>query len=327
MLEQALAVNERVNHRLRRRARKSAREAAQALGESLRLTGIAGPVPRSIRAAFWTTAYGYRKGWANLLWCGAGVITLLVAANGIGRLARAALPSALPLLRFGAVLLVYVVILMVAMSALGNMMNTGWLGLGLKFSQVGILTTVVNRCGGVVAASPRTRADHLTRVSGDLRLAERAVLKLYRTRKTVPVFSHRRPQLKVHARLVVARLRVAEARFDIDAEAAAKELARLLVDIAENYGAGRVGALLPHEELQDLSPVRDRASAVRSMLSWPELGRALVMLGLLAVFTGAGMWAGSRLGLSPEIAATPALVIAGVLTQGLSFAVPRQSHR
>ncbi|MGW2545599.1 hypothetical protein ACWC5I_33165, partial [Kitasatospora sp. NPDC001574] len=305
----------------------SAREAAQALGESLRLTGIGGPVPRSIRAAFWTSAYGYRKGWANLLWCGAGVITLLVASNGVGRLARAVLPSTLPLLRLGAVLLVYTVFLMVAMAVVGNMVSTGWLSLGLKFAQVGILATVVNRCGEVMAASPRTRPDHLTQVSSDLRLAERAVLKLYRMRRTVPVFSHRRPQLKVHARLVVARLRVAEAGFDVDAEAAAKELARLLVDIAENYGAGRVGALLPQEELQDLTPVRDRASAIRSMLSWPELSRAFVMLGLLAVLTGAGMWAGSRLGLSPEIAATPALVVAGVLTQGLSFAVPRQPHR
>ncbi|MEU9413281.1 hypothetical protein AB0E08_47385 [Streptomyces sp. NPDC048281] len=78
-----------------------------------------------------------------------------------------------------------------------------------------------------------------------------------RPSQRLPVGSHRRRQLKRHAGLVVAALRQAEGRIDVEGAAVIPELARLLMKIADRYVQGHLGALLDNEELTGLEAVRD----------------------------------------------------------------------
>ncbi|MFJ5927916.1 hypothetical protein ACIQF6_35515 [Kitasatospora sp. NPDC092948] len=130
--------------------------------------------------------------------------------------------------------------------------SLGWLGIIGKFVPVESLEDVVTGCAAVLAAGSRSRPDHLAGIPPLMRYAEKYVLKMYRQRGMVPRFSPQGSQLRAHARLVAARLRAAEAGLDVDAEGAAKEIVSLVMQIADNYVAGRVGALLPEEELKDL---------------------------------------------------------------------------
>jgi hypothetical protein len=87
---------------------------------------------------------------------------------------------------------------------------------------------------------------------------EKAILRAHRTRGLVPARSHRHKELKIHARKVVSRLRVAESQIDVKGNAALREIAQLLLTVAERYALGRVGALLDAEELVNVEPARNR---------------------------------------------------------------------
>ncbi len=324
MLKWVSTVNYRINHRLRRAAHKATDEASQTLTQSLQRLGVSGPLPHQIRRALWGTAYDYRMGSKTALAWSITVVGLFALTRIVVPAARAALDLKVADGVTGVLIVINGVAWIVCLFTLFAGPNT-WLNQGLMFSRAKMLTDAVNSCAAVLAVSPRSRPERLTQVWSDLRWAEKTVVRMYRFRGTVPLWSHRRPSLKTHARLVVARLRVAEARFDSDVEAAAKELGQLLTEVAENYVAGRVGALLPDEELMDLEPAR--TSVHRFVPSVPDLGRALVMVGVLAVCTIGGVWLGARLGVSPEVAAAPALVVSGIFTQRLATAVPRQPRQ
>ncbi|MER6366480.1 hypothetical protein [Kitasatospora sp. NPDC001527] len=173
MREWVSTVNYRISHRLRHGARGAANEASRVLEESLRRIGLPGPVPPQIRQAFWGTSYGYRKGWTNLLaWLLvlAGVLGLTAA----GRLLRSLFPPARPVVAGVVGLLLGSTLVLFFLSLAINSSKLGWLGTAVKWSQVGSLTNVVNRCGAALAVGPRSRPDHLMQVSTDLRLVETA---------------------------------------------------------------------------------------------------------------------------------------------------------
>ncbi|MFJ4591366.1 MULTISPECIES: hypothetical protein [unclassified Kitasatospora] len=145
-------------------------------------------------------------------------------------------------------------------------------------------------------------ADSIRELSKLLRECEKAILSGHRTRGTIGFYSHRRAELKRHARLVVARLRKAEARLDSDTYEASREVMGLLAEIAENYVAGRLGKLLPQRKLNGLDPVRDRS----------ELKAALRYAVGIAVFAGAA-WGAGWLGVPTPynfaLAAVPAALV------------------
>lgn len=114
----------------------------------------------------------------------------------------------------------------------------------------------VSRCTDTYCGSAR-RASSARALADAIRVASRTVSRMHRTSRRLPSRSHRRRQLKRHAGLVVAALRQAEARIDVEGTAAIPELARLLMKIADRYVQGRLGALLDKEELKGLKPVRD----------------------------------------------------------------------
>ncbi|MEU2505990.1 hypothetical protein ABZ621_14900 [Streptomyces sp. NPDC007863] len=125
----------------------------------------------------------------------------------------------------------------------------------------------------------------------------------------VPTRSHRQRALKEHAGLVVAALHKAEARIDRDPDDALKNLARMMLTIAERYTAGKVGALLDEEELAGLVAVADRES-------WRIAGTALVV---------AGVGAGIALLDLPSTAETYLIGGAGAAIVALLYG--RRAHR
>ncbi|MFJ4781256.1 hypothetical protein [Streptomyces sp. NPDC088762] len=129
----------------------------------------------------------------------------------------------------------------------------------LRYGLVAKLAEAITACASAYGAGGSRRAASLRRtLAHKLKGVETGVLRAYSTRGMVPLRSHRRKPLRAHARLVASRLRAAEARLDVDGDAALPELAELLLTIAERYAHGQVGALLDAKDLEGVEPVRDR---------------------------------------------------------------------
>ncbi|MEU4685368.1 hypothetical protein [Streptomyces xinghaiensis] len=124
----------------------------------------------------------------------------------------------------------------------------------------------------------RSRLGTPPRVS--LRVAERVIRRAYRTRNG-SVRRHHKRHLRAHAARVVGALRAVEVRQDRDSGAAYRDLAVMLLTIAERYAEGRIGELLDEADLAGAEAVVDRAG-----LRFAAAG-ALV-LGVL----GAASWSG-----------------------------------
>ncbi len=116
----------------------------------------------------------------------------------------------------------------------------------------------ISACAKAHATNWRNRPRTLLHLAEALRPVEAAIMRLRRTSGHLPARSHRNHQLRLHAGLVVAALRSAEARIDSEADAALIELAHLLVKISERATDGRIGALLDPENIdENLTPARD----------------------------------------------------------------------
>ncbi|MEU2272013.1 hypothetical protein ABZ568_37400 [Streptomyces olindensis] len=112
---------------------------------------------------------------------------------------------------------------------------------------------------------------------------EGTILTLYRYSDQVPARSHRRHELKAHARLVVSQLRNAESRIDSEGDAALTPLATLLMKIGSRFIEGRIGALLDEEDFEaELTPVRDweplRLAAAAVLIAGCAVGVSLLSL-------------------------------------------------
>ncbi|MGP3977281.1 hypothetical protein ACTWQF_25385 [Streptomyces sp. 8N114] len=115
-------------------------------------------------------------------------------------------------------------------------------------------------CAKAHRAVGEARVGELPTVSASVTRASRTVLRAHRTRGVVTWLkpSHRRTALKEHAKLVVGKLQEVERELDKEPDRALRELAELLLRIAERYAQGRVGVLLDEQELQNVSAVRYR---------------------------------------------------------------------
>ncbi|MFE1796464.1 hypothetical protein ACFW9L_09905 [Streptomyces sp. NPDC059517] len=172
-----------------------------------------------------------------------------------------------------------------------------------QFAPVTFAVRAIRCCAVLVTAPPAARIAHVDAVSRALRSSERSLLRGPSRFGSAPRSSPRRKQLKLHARLVVAALRQAELRLDTDPVQGAKELARLLVSVMDNYASGRLGALLPEQDLKDLEPVADR-TALRETL---HLVCALLVIGAVG---WAGTWYGAKVGVDSPWSLIPAAIAA-----------------
>lgn len=171
-----------------------------------------------------------------------------------------------------------------------------------RFRATAVLASTANRCG-VAYRKPKepwgaSPADMLER---HLLSAEYVVLSAW---KRWPVLKeravkHRKLALQAHAGLVAAALRKEAMRLDgPECEDALRRLAEMLITIAERYSDGHLGALLPANELEGLTPVRHREG-------WQL---TLMVGGIVTVTVGA-----AAAGLPDGAAAVAAPALAGLV--------------
>ncbi|MEU8434001.1 hypothetical protein AB0F18_13960 [Streptomyces sp. NPDC029216] len=170
-------------------------------------------------------------------------------------------------------------------------------------SPVALALRAIGSCAYLVTSPASTHAAQVEWVSKDLRLAERAFLRGPHRFGTIPRTSPRRKHLTLHARHVAAALRKAELQLDTDPVAGARELSRLLIVAAENHASGRLGALLPEEELKDLEPVTDH-TAVRETL------HLVIALAIVGAVGWLGTWYGGKIGVESPWSLIPAAIAA-----------------
>ncbi|MEV5948970.1 hypothetical protein [Streptomyces sp. NPDC051993] len=186
----------------------------------------------------------------------------------------------------------------------------------IAFERISVWATVISECADVVR-NPGSGDTHVQCVS--LRVPIMRVRGARTMRGTVPLFSRRHKVLKAHAEGVIAALRKVELRLDADPEAAAKELARLLLKISDRYVDKRPGALLDDTELVEA-----------------ERRHEVLRLCLALAFMGAATLAVSRFHLPPPVAMAAAgigvaMIYRNAVATGLgclvdvpALAVPRE---
>ncbi|MCT4356292.1 hypothetical protein M5362_24495 [Streptomyces sp. Je 1-79] len=127
-----------------------------------------------------------------------------------------------------------------------------------RYVLVARVRAAVLACADAYGASGEKKLYALHRVGVEVGTVAHEVTVARRAWGSVPNGSDRHRLLKEHAGLVVAALFAAESRIDHDPDQAVKDLARMLVRIADRYAAGRLGALLDEEQLAGLTPIADR---------------------------------------------------------------------
>ena len=132
--------------------------------------------------------------------------------------------------------------------------------LAYRYKLAAVASEAIVACGEAYGAGNGGRgASRMRAVGSALRDVEGAIWAARRTRGVTPLLRwHRRRALHRHAGQVVARLRAAEERLDVDPSDALRELGGLLLTVAVRYSEGRIGALLDDAELVDVAPARDR---------------------------------------------------------------------
>ncbi|MFF3693229.1 hypothetical protein [Streptomyces sp. NPDC002221] len=121
----------------------------------------------------------------------------------------------------------------------------------LAFERISVWAGLVGQCADVI----RERDPELPEPQGlSLRVPCLRVRGARYMRGTVPLFSRRQKVAKAHADRVVATLRKAELRLDVDPDGAAKELGRLALTICDRYADKRIGQLLDDEDLAEAGP-------------------------------------------------------------------------
>lgn len=164
---------------------------------------------------------------------------------------------------------------------------------------------LVGACAAAIRACAKARTEgsvqrhwYMHAVSSEVASVERAIFRARRAHMRVARGRHsRQVGLRQHAERVVAALRAAEARLDVDRQEAALEaLTGLLLGVASSAATGRIGLLLPESVTSQYRDVRVR--------DWEVLRTAVVAV----VITGAAIGCG-LLGLGDAAAWA---VIAGV---------------
>ncbi|MFJ3191709.1 hypothetical protein ACIPJQ_03600 [Streptomyces griseoviridis] len=254
-----------ISRRVAQRQKLRADAAIQELRKDLDLLGL-GPAPGSVRVALRARYQRAPASWTALLIVGffglrsvsklvAGYVGLYAPEWVINDLKMRAPASALSRaawLQFARDLIVvgsWLLLVRRVMVLLGVRFRLD----ALMFTRVVIWVDLIGECADVYR-SASNRAFHLRTLS--LRYAVMRVYGARSMRGTVSPFSWRRAPLRGHAFSVVAALRAAESRLDIEPREASRELARLLLKISQRYANGQVGALLDPGELT--APARRR---------------------------------------------------------------------
>lgn len=133
---------------------------------------------------------------------------------------------------------------------------------GREQAPVAAITRAIHACAQAHRARGRRQADQHKRLARHLAQVAAEVQRVHRARRSLPPslprYRHHRRRLKEHERTVVGALHAAEYRIHCEGDEALRDLAELLLTIAERYAAGRIGALLDESHLAGVQPVPDR---------------------------------------------------------------------
>ncbi|GAQ55571.1 hypothetical protein [Streptomyces acidiscabies] len=150
-----------------------------------------------------------------------------------------------------------------------------------RFRATAVLASAANRCGIAYRRQNNPwESSPAAMMERHLLSAEHFILTAWKRWPTLKerAVKHRRHALQEHAGLVAAALRKEALRLDgPECDEALKRLAEMLITIAERYSDGHLGALLPKNDLEGLTPVRHREG-------WQL---TLMVSGIVAVTAGA----------------------------------------
>jgi hypothetical protein len=185
-----------------------------------------------------------------------------------------------------------------------------------RYLLVAACVVAISACAEARTEGSIQRPWILQSVSSEVAAVERAIFRARHAHQRVARGRRfRQAGLRQHAERVVAALRAAEARLDVDRQDPALEaLSGLLIGIASSAAAGRIGALLPES-------ITDRYKDVR-VRDWEVLRTAAVAVAITGAAVGVGL-----LGLE-EAAAWAVIAGVFVLAALLAFGSEwrRQTH-
>ncbi|MFF2374753.1 hypothetical protein ACFVUW_10255 [Streptomyces xiamenensis] len=115
---------------------------------------------------------------------------------------------------------------------------------------------LVRDCAAARALPNNRRPDQYFVISESLAHLERWVSSAHRDWGSSGRKSHLRHDLRTHSGQVIAALRRAESGLHVSPDRALREISDTALTISERYTEGRIGALLPEEEIEGLLPVQ-----------------------------------------------------------------------
>lgn len=144
------------------------------------------------------------------------------------------------------------------------------------------IVEALKRCAEAYSRAPGDRGPQLRDLDHSLQETEDAILRAHRYARTIPRRSPRRAAVRSHAAKVAGALRAEGLRIDADPDEALPRLGTMLALIGERCAEGRIGALLPEESLEEITPVSVTRTAIRE-----SAHVAVVILAAMAAATGA----------------------------------------
>ncbi|WP_411144923.1 hypothetical protein [Streptomyces sp. x-80] len=125
------------------------------------------------------------------------------------------------------------------------------------------IVEALRRCAEAYSRAPGDRCVQLRDLDRSLQETEDAILRAHRYARTIPRRSPRRAAARSHAAKVAGALRAEGLRIDANPDEALPRLGAMLTLIGERCAEGRIGALLPEESLEEITPVSATRTAIR----------------------------------------------------------------
>ncbi|MFD9357824.1 hypothetical protein [Streptomyces sp. NPDC060031] len=177
-----------------------------------------------------------------------------------------------------------------------------------------LVMSAIRSCEAVASSTSDERHANLRRLDGVCANVSRSISRVHRIHGSLGLFSHRRRAVKASAALVITKLRQAEEQVDTRGDTALTDLATLLVTVANNYAEGKIGQLLPQEQLEGVVAPPNREG---------------LRLAVVVTATAGAVIAGSLLGLSDLAVAVlgcAVAVLVSIVAYGAKSAMARAAE-
>lgn len=172
-----------------------------------------------------------------------------------------------------------------------------------RYQLIESILVAIRRLEKFKRATLPNRPHAMYELSLSLRGVYRELNKLNTQHGALPFRSHRRRLLSEHHGRVISALRATEAKLDSDPDNGARELAKMLLEVANQYAINKTGNLLPSVDLDTYPAARN----------WEPLKTVAVAAVVCAATAAAVILK------VPATALTPLVGLAGVLAAALIY--------